>query len=146
MELVQATAVVLWIPATAAVIMALILLLVSTRLSTRSRIAARFPRFGCGQVRAGPGPLHVRGTSAPGPAGPLHSALTGTSCVWYRSRLLRRHWITRMRYTSDEWAEVDELAEEQIWSWRPMPAPVRSRSGVCPRCRPIPAAQTPPRR
>jgi len=109
--------------------MALILLLVSTRLSARSRIAARFPGCGCGQVRAGPGPLHVRGTSAAGPAGPLHSVLTGASCVWYRSRLLRRHWITRMRYTSDEWAEVDELAEEQIWSWDSGPFTITDSTG-----------------
>ena len=48
--------------------------------------AAHFPGCGCGQVRAGSGPLHVQGTSAPGPAGPLHSALTGTGCIWYRNQ------------------------------------------------------------
>ena len=48
--------------------------------------AAHFPGCGCGQVRAGSGPLHVQGTSAPGPAGPLHGALTGTSCVSYRNQ------------------------------------------------------------
>jgi hypothetical protein len=43
---------VLWIPAAGAIIMALILLLISARLATRSRVAARFPRCGCGQVSA----------------------------------------------------------------------------------------------
>jgi hypothetical protein len=35
---------VLWIPAAGAIIMAVILLLVSSRLPVRSRLAARFPR------------------------------------------------------------------------------------------------------
>ena len=127
--LLQVAGYVLWIPAVGASITALILLLLSSRLSARSRVAARFPRRGCGQVRAGYGPVHVQGTSAPGPAGPLLGGLTGASCVWYRTRVLRRYWITRLRYAFGEWAEVDELAEEQIWSWDSGPFTISDDTG-----------------
>jgi hypothetical protein len=120
---------VLWIPAAGLIFMALILLLVSSRLSVRSRVAARFPGCGRGQVRAGSGPVHVRGASAPRPAGPLMGYLAGASCVWYRDRVLRRHWVTRVRYPNDEWAEVDELAEEQIRAWDSGPFTIADDTG-----------------
>jgi hypothetical protein len=120
---------VLWIPAAGAIIMAVILLLVSSRLPVRSRLAARFPRCGCSQVRARSGPVHVQGTTVPGRIGPLMGSLTGASCVWYRNRVLRRHWVTRVRYTNDEWAEIDELVEEQIWSWDSGPFTITDDTG-----------------
>jgi hypothetical protein len=57
----------LWIPGLFAVIAAVILPVVSSCLSRRSRVAASWPQTGCGQVRAvGAGavrdePVHVHG-------------------------------------------------------------------------------------
>ena len=72
----------LWIPALFAVIAAVILPVVGSGLSRRSRVAASWPQIGCAQVRAGPEPVHVHGASAPGPRGPLRGRLSGTECVW----------------------------------------------------------------
>ena len=64
----------LWIPGLFAVIAAVILPVVSSCLSRRSRAAASWQQIGCGQVRAvdaapvGDEPVHVHGASAPGPA------------------------------------------------------------------------------
>jgi hypothetical protein len=73
----------LWIPGLLAVIAAVILPVVSSGLSRRSRVAASWPQIGCGQVRAGgiravgDEPVHVHGASAPGPAGLLRGRQWG---------------------------------------------------------------------
>ena len=58
----------------------------------------------------------MHGSSAAGPRGLLSGRLSGAECVWYRERVLRRYMVTRIRYTSDDWMEVNEEVEEQIWS------------------------------
>ena len=116
MLFLRLAAYVLWIPSGFAIIAAVILPVVGSRLSRSGRDAASWPQAGCAQVRPGSGPVHVHGTSAPGPRGMLSGRLSGSECVWYRERLLRRYMVTRIRYTSDEWMEVDEEVEEQIWA------------------------------
>jgi hypothetical protein len=37
--------------------------------------------------------------------------------------------VTQIRYTSDEWQEVDEEAEEQIWVWDSGPFAMRDETG-----------------
>jgi hypothetical protein len=59
----------------------------------------------------------------------LSGRLSGSECVWYRARLLRRYMVTQIRYTSDEWQEVDEEAEEQIWVWDSGPFAMRDETG-----------------
>jgi hypothetical protein len=120
----------LWIPGLFAVVAAVILPVVSSGLSRRSRAAASWPRIGCGQVRAvGDEPVHVHGASAPGPAGLLRGRLSGSECVWYHVRVLRRFLVKQVRYGADEWAEADVLAEEQIWAWDSGPFAVRDETG-----------------
>jgi hypothetical protein len=119
----------LWIPGCFALIAAVILPLVSSRLSRRGRAAASWPRLSCVQVRADSGPLHVHGTSTTGPPGPLRGRLSGTDCVWYSERVFRRYWITRMRFTYDDWAEVDVLVEEEVWAWDSGPFAIRDDTG-----------------
>jgi hypothetical protein len=63
-----------WIPALFAVIAAVILPVVGSGLSRRSRVAVSWQQIGCAQVRAGPEPVHVHGASAPGPRGLLMQA------------------------------------------------------------------------
>ena len=129
MLLLRLAAYVLWIPGGFAVIAAVILPVVGSGLSRRSRDAAPWPRVGCAQVAAGAGPRHVHGASAPGPRGLLSGRLSGAECVWYRERVLRRYMVTRIRYTSDDWMEVDEEVEEQIWSWDTGPFEVTDETG-----------------
>jgi hypothetical protein len=125
----------LWIPGLFAVIAAVILPVVSSGLSRRSRVAASWPQAGCGQVRAGDAgnvgdePVHVHGASAQGPAGLLRARLSGSECVWYHLRVLRRFLVTQIRYGASEWAEVDALVEEQIWAWDSGPFAVRDETG-----------------
>jgi hypothetical protein len=116
MLFLRLAAYVLWIPSGFAIIAAVILPVVGSRLSRSGRDAATWPQAGCGQVRPRSGPVHVHGTTAPGPHGMLSGRLSASECVWYRERLLRRYMVTRIRYTSDEWMEVDEEFEEQIWA------------------------------
>ncbi|HUL26474.1 MAG TPA: hypothetical protein VLW44_11970 [Streptosporangiaceae bacterium] len=145
MLVLRLAAYLLWIPGLFAVIAAVILPVVSHGLSRRGRVAAAWPQIGCGQVRAGGAggvgdvggglggapaqPVHVHGESAPGPAGPLRGRLSGSECVWYRMRVLRRFLVKQIRYTSDEWQEVDVLVEEQIWGWDSGPFAVRDSTG-----------------
>jgi hypothetical protein len=125
----------LWIPGLFAVIAAVILPVVSSGLSRRSRVAASWPRIGCGQIGPGGGggvgaePVHVHGASAPGPGGPLRGRLSGSECVWYRMRVLRRFLVKQIRYGADEWAEVDVLVEKEIWAWDSGPFAVRDETG-----------------
>jgi hypothetical protein len=128
----------LWIPGLFAVIAAVILLVVGSCLSRRSRVAASWPQIGCGQVRArsvegvggvGDEPVHVHGASVPGAGGLLRGRLSGSECVWYHVRVLRRFLVKQIRYGADEWAEVDVLVEEQIWAWDSGPFAVRDESG-----------------
>jgi hypothetical protein len=120
---------VLWIPSGFAIIAAVILPVVGSRLSRSGRDAATWPQAGCGQVRPRSGPVHVHGTIAPGPQGMLSGRLSGSECVWYRERLLRRYMVTRIRYTSDEWIKVDEEVEEQIWARDTGPFRLRDETG-----------------
>jgi hypothetical protein len=122
----------LWIPGLFAVIAAVILPVVSSGLSRRSRVTASWPQIGCGQVRAGGAggePVHVHGASALGPAGLLRGRLSGSECVWCHLRVLRRFLVKQIRYGADEWAEVDVLMEEQIWAWDSGPFAVRDETG-----------------
>jgi len=119
----------LWIPALFAVIAAVILPVVSSGLSRRSRVAASWPQVGCGQVHAGPGPVHVHGESAPGAPGLLRGRLSGDECVWYRLQVLRRYLVKQIRYAGDEWTEVDVLVEDEIWAWDSGPFAVRDATG-----------------
>ena len=128
----------LWIPGLFAVIAAVILPVVSSGLSRRSRVAASWPLVGCGQAGAGgvagaegvgAEPVHVHGASAPGPRGLLRGRLSGSECVWYHVRVLRRFLVKQIRYGPDEWAEVDVLVEEQIWAWDSGPFAVRDETG-----------------
>ena len=125
----------LWIPGLFAVIAAVILPVVSSCLSRRSRAAASWQQIGCGQVRAvdaapvGDEPVHVHGASAPGPAGLQRGRLSGSECVWYHVRVLRRFLVKQVRYGADEWAEADVLVEEQIWAWDSGPFAVRDETG-----------------
>ena len=119
----------LWIPALFALIAAVILPVVGSGLSRRSRVAASWPQIGCGQVRAGPEPVHVHGASKPGPRGLLRGRLSGAECVWYRMRVLRRYLVKQIRYVGDEWTEVDVLVEDEIWAWDSGPFAVRDFTG-----------------
>jgi hypothetical protein len=127
--LLRLAAYLLWIPGLFAIIAAAILPVVSAGLSRRGRTAASWPRVGCGEVRPGPEPVHVQGASAPGPAGPLRGRLSGSECVWYRMRVLRRFLVKQIRPVGDEWTEVDVLVEEQIWVWDSGPFAVRDGTG-----------------
>lgn len=127
--LLRLAAYLLWIPGLFAIIAAAILPVVSAGLSRRGRAAASWPRAGCGEVRPGPEPVHVHGASAPGPAGPLRGRLSGSECVWYRMRVLRRFLVKQIRPVGDEWTEVDVLVEEQIWVWDSGPFAVRDGTG-----------------
>ena len=118
-----------------AVIAAVILPVVGSGLSRRSRVAASWPQIGCAQVQAGPEPVRVHGASAPGPRGLLRGRLSGTECAWYRMRVLRRYLVKQIRYVGDEWTEVDVLVEDEIWAWDSGPFAVRDSTGsvlVCP--------------
>jgi len=122
----------LWIPGLFALIAAVILPVVGSGLSRRSRVAASWPRIGCGQVRVGQvgdEPVHIHGASAPGPAGLLRGRLSGSECVWYQVRVLRRFLVKQIRYGADEWAEVDVLVEKKIWAWDSGPFAVRDETG-----------------
>ena len=125
----------LWIPGLFAVIAAVILPVVSSGQSRRGRVAASWPQIGCGQVRAagvggmGDEPVHVHGASAPGPSGLLRGRLSGSECVWYQVRVLRRFLVKQIRYGAVEWAEADVLVEEQIWAWDSGPFAVRDETG-----------------
>jgi hypothetical protein len=77
MVLHQVAGYVLWIPAAGAIIMALILMLVSSRLSTRSRVAARFP--GHIHALAGAGPATGARLRKDGPARRTRPGLANTS-------------------------------------------------------------------
>ncbi len=129
MLFLRLAAYVLWIPSGFAIIAAVILPVVGSRLSRSGRDAASWPQAGCAQVRPGSGPVHVHGASAPGPRGMLSGRLSGSECVWYRERLLRRYMVTRIRYTSDDWMEVDEEVEEQIWARDTGPFRLRDETG-----------------
>ena len=129
MLVVRLFAYLLWIPALFALIAAVILPVVGSGLSRRSRVAASWPQIDCAQVRAGPEPVHVHGASAPGPRGLLRGRLSGTECVWYRMRVLRRYLVKQIRYVGDEWTEVDVLVEEEIWAWDSGPFAVRDPTG-----------------
>ena len=129
MLLLRLAAYVLWIPGGFAIIAAVILPVVGSGLSRRSGAAAPWPRAGCAQVLPGSGPRHVHGTSAPGPRGLLTGRLSGAECVWYRDRVLRRYLVTRIRYTSDDWMEVNVEVEEQIWSSDTGPFGLRDETG-----------------
>jgi hypothetical protein len=120
---------VLSIPAGFAIIAGVILAIVGSGLSRRGQEAASWARCGCGQVRPGTGPAHVHGTAVPGPRGMLSGRLSGSECVWYRERLLRRYMVTRIRYVGDEWQKVDVEAEEQIWSQDSGPFALRDATG-----------------
>jgi len=122
----------LWIPALFAVIAAVILPVVGSGLSRRSRVAASWPQRSCAEIRArprGPEPVHVHGVSAAGPRGVLRGRLSGDECVWYRMRVLRRYLVKQIRYVGDEWTEVDVLVEDEIWAWDPGPFAVRDATG-----------------
>lgn len=125
----------LWIPGGLAIIAAVIMPVVGSGLSRRGRVAAAGPRLSCAKVRARAGrrgastPVHVHGVSAAGPAGLLSGRLSGSECVWYRDRVLRRFLVTQIRYVNDEWTEVDELVEEQIWAWESGPFAVSDQTG-----------------
>jgi hypothetical protein len=97
MLFLRLAAYVLWIPGGFAIIAAVILPVVGSSLSHRGREAASWPQSGCAQVRPGFGPIHVHGTCAPGPRGMLTGRLSGSECVWYRERVLRRYMVTRIR-------------------------------------------------
>jgi len=71
----------------------------------------------------------VHGASAPGPAGLLRGRLSGSECVWYHLRVLRRFLVKQIRYGADEWAEADALVEEQIWAWDSGPFAVKDETG-----------------
>jgi hypothetical protein len=128
-QFLRLAAYLLWIPGLFAIIAAVILPVVSSGLSRRSRVAASWPQIGCGEVRAGPEPVHVHGASAPGPAGLLNGRLSGSECVWYRMRVLRRFLVKQIRNVGDDWTEVDVLVEEQIWAWDSGPFAVRDGTG-----------------
>jgi hypothetical protein len=122
----------LWIPALFAVIAAVILPVVGSGLSRRSRVAASWPQRSCAEIRArprGPEPVHVHGVSAAGPRGVLRGRLSGDECVWYRMRVLRRYLVKQIRYVGDEWTEVDVLVEDEIWAWDSGPFAVRDATG-----------------
>jgi hypothetical protein len=119
----------LWLPGGFAMIAAVILPIVGSRLSHRGRAAAPWPQLSCADVRPGPRPVHVHGASAPGPPGLLHARLSGSGCVWYRQRLIRRYLVTRIQYTGDDWMEVDVLVEEEIWAWDSGPFALQDGSG-----------------
>jgi hypothetical protein len=122
----------LWIPALFAVIAAVILPVVGSGLSRRSRVAASWPQRSCAEIRArprGPEPVHVHGASAAGPRGVLRGRLSGDECVWYRMRVLRRYLVKQIRYVGDEWTEVDVLVEDEIWAWDSGPFAVQDATG-----------------
>jgi hypothetical protein len=122
----------LWIPALFAVIAAVVLPVVGSGLSRRSRVAASWPQRSCAEVRSwprGPEPVHVHGACAPGPRGVLRGRLSGDECVWYRMRVLRRYLVKQIRYVGDEWTEVDVLVEDEIWAWDSGPFAVRDATG-----------------
>ena len=121
MLFLRTAAYILWIPGGFAMIAAVILACVGSSLSRRGREAASWPQSGCAQVRAGSGPVHVHGTSAPGPRGMLSGRLSGTECVWYQERVLRRYMVTRN--------EFDEEIEELIWARDSGPFGFRDETG-----------------
>ncbi len=121
MLVLRMAAYILWIPGGFAMVAAVILRAVGASLSRRGRDAASWPQSGCAQVRPGSGPIHVQGTSAPGPQGMLSGRLSGSECVWYQERLLRRHMVTRN--------EFDEEVEELIWAWDTGPFRLRDETG-----------------
>lgn len=129
MLFLRLAAYVLWIPGGFAIIAAVILPVVGSSLSHRGRDAASWPQSDCAQVRPGSGPIHLHGTSAPGPRGMLSGRLSGSECVWYRERVLRRYMVTRIRYVNDEWMKVNEEVEEQIWAWDTGPFGLRDETG-----------------
>jgi hypothetical protein len=109
-----------------------ILPVVGSGLSRRSRVAASWPQRSCAEVRAwprGPEPVHVHGASAPGPREVLRGRVSGEECVWYRMRVQRRYLVKQIRYVGDEWIEVDVLVEEEIWAWDSGPFAVRDATG-----------------
>ena len=77
--LVELAVICLWVIGGAAVVMAAIMALVSSRLGRRSKAAGEWPHRSCAEVTAESGPLHLMGISAPGPHGMLRGRLSGLS-------------------------------------------------------------------
>lgn len=121
MLFLRTAAYILWIPGGFAILAAVILACAGSSLSRRGREAASWPESACAQVRAGSGPVHVHGTSAPGPRGMLSGRLSGSECVWYQERVLRRYLVTRN--------EFDEEVEELIWAQDSGPFGLRDETG-----------------
>jgi hypothetical protein len=128
----EVSAYVLWMVGGFVLVAALILFAVSVRLWYDGRIARATPRSDCSQVRAGPKPVRVSGTSAPGPWGPLRGRLSRADCVWYRERVFRMHWrdVSRDAGTDGGGFElVPQRAEELIWEWHSGPFAIRDGTG-----------------
>jgi hypothetical protein len=141
--LVQLAVIFLWFIGGAAVIMAAIMILVSSRLRRRSQAAGEWPNRSCAEVTAASGPLHLNGFSAPGPRGMLQARLSATECIWYRNRVMRNFWVDRWQpagsvrdsklikgHSEDaEWILVTEPEQEQIWEWESGPFALIDGSG-----------------
>lgn len=72
-------------------------------------------------------PVDLEGAAAPGPDGPLTSAVTGTSCVWYRHLVTRRYTV----HVKDSAGKVtDQVREETVSDFRSeQPFAVRDAGG-----------------
>jgi hypothetical protein len=128
--LVELAVIFLWFIGGAAVIMAAIMVLVSSRLHRRSKVAGEWPRRSCAEVTAESGPLHLTGIGAPGPQGMLRSRLTGSECIWYRNRVMRNFWVTRWTAEGEGGSvPITEPRQEQVWEWQSGPFALIDASG-----------------
>ncbi len=131
--LVELAVILLWFIGGAAVIMAAIMVLVSSRLRRRSQVAGEWPQRSCAEVTAESGPLHLTGISAPGPHGMLRSRLAGSECIWYRNRVMRNFWVTRWTAEGEGGSvPITEPMQEQVWEWDSGPFALIDSSGSIP--------------
>jgi hypothetical protein len=130
MLLVQLAVYALWFVGAAALIMAAIMFLVSSRLRQRSRVASEWPQLACAQVTAEAGPLHLNGLTGPGPQGLLRSRLSRSECIWYGNRVMRNFWVTRWTGDGEGGSvPITEPRQEQVWEWDSGPFSLADSSG-----------------
>lgn len=119
----------LWIPGLFCLIAMVVLLIVGSRLRRGGQVARQAPPSRCADVRAGSRPVHLSGTSSPGPRGLVTAPVSGIECVWYRDRVYRLYESSRWQDGADAWEQVATRAQEQVWEGGSGSFALRDESG-----------------
>jgi hypothetical protein len=120
----------MWIVGLFCAIATVVLLIVGSRLARGGQAAQRARLVRCSEVQPGDRPVHLAGTSAPGPGGLVAGPVSRTECVWYRARVYRVYEGIRWREGASGWEKVPARREEQIWETESGPFALRDDSGA----------------